>query len=94
VTPPSKVAVAVHVHRVWTATQRRELAYSELAEAKAAARAAGIAPKAISAALAAMRRGQPGTDPAVVAIIEAVQSVPILDVEIGSPHGGALFPTT
>ncbi len=83
--PPSKIIVAVHVHRVWKAEQNRTAAYRHLAEARSAARADGIAPRAMDAAIAALKRNDGRTlSPAAQAIFDAVRAVPIGAVALGA----------
>lgn len=83
--PPSQIVAAVHVHRVWKAQQNRAQAYQHLADARSAARRDGIAPRAMDAAIAALKRDDGRTlSPAAQAIVDAVRAVPIGEVDLGA----------
>jgi hypothetical protein len=90
---PSEVCIAVHVHRICCAEKELADAYAGLSVARANARSAGISPRALKAAIAALKRGgPPSLSPAAQAIVDAVRAVPIGDVETAA-EGGALFAT-
>lgn len=86
-----RVRIAVFVHRLIASENALKAAQAEVAAVRSAAHAAGLAPRHIKAAMAALKRRQAGgLAPVVQAIVDAVEAVPIGDVEV--LHGSALSP--